>query len=257
MKIGITTFSLHHPDFQQQLSSLLRNKVVPDFIILHYGGTLNSFSRFFNYAVRTFKQYRLGSIKQILKRVKSEGKTSNSKFYLSDSEKKEVNIFLAKANIIKVKGINDLSTIKNINSLGSSVILCNSGILREYVLKNTNVTFLNIHASKLPEYRGMNNVEWALFENKDIYVTIHKISRGIDEGDILYQEKIEINSNELKNIEDYRKYIYYKSYQAAGKAVRKLIDGEIIFVKQEKKYEPLLLYYTMHPLLRQRLQQKL
>ena len=107
--------------------------------------------------------------------------------------------------IIKVKGINDSSTLNKLKMFESSVIVCNSGILKENVLSLTNIIFLNIHTSKLPQYRGMNNVEWALYDNNDVYVTVHKISRGIDEGDILYQDKIDIENKDLKLIEDYRK----------------------------------------------------
>ena len=103
----------------------------------------------------------------------------------------------------------------------------------------------------------MNNVEWALYENKSIYVTVHKISRGIDEGDILYQEEIDIENKNLKFIEDYRKYIFLKSNEIVGKAIYKLLGNEIKFIKQEKPYEPLLQYYVMHPILKMRLQEKL
>ncbi|HEX7411653.1 MAG TPA: hypothetical protein VF298_05875, partial [Bacteroidales bacterium] len=87
--------------------------------------------------------------------------------------------------------------------------------------------------------------------------TVHKISRGIDEGDILYQEEIDIENKNLKFIEDYRKYIFLKSNEIVGKAIYKLLGNEINFIKQEKPYEPLLQYYVMHPILKMRLQEKL
>lgn len=256
MKVGITTYNLNHPDFQQQLSSLLKNSAAPDFIILHYGGG-NSFIRYFNFIRKTVKQYRFKSFNALLKRVNKIDKKTDQKFFISVEERKINNDFLKKVTIIKTKGINDDSTINKLRNLGEAVILCNSGILKEKVLSLNNIYFLNIHASRLPQYRGMNNVEWALFENNELYVTIHKISRGMDEGDILYQEKIETQNIELKSVEDYRNYCYFKSYAIVGKAIRKLLDAQINFVKQEKKYEPLLVYYVMHPILRTRLQQRL
>ena len=109
----------------------------------------------------------------------------------------------------------------------------------------------------LPLYRGMNNIEWALFENNPVYVTIHKISRGIDEGDILYQQEIKVKNKNLTVIDDYRQYCFSRSNEVLGKVIRKLFNNEISFIPQEKKDQPLMQYYCMHPILKKRLQEKL
>jgi folate-dependent phosphoribosylglycinamide formyltransferase PurN len=257
MRIGITTFDLENFDFQVQLNSLLRENIEPDFIILHYAGNLNSILKYFRFLKKTISQYRFKSFSFILNRIKEVNNTGGSGFSLTQNEKNEIDAFLKRARVIKADGINDESTINKIRNLENSIIVCNSGILKEEVLRLPKVIFLNAHASKLPLYRGMNNVEWALFENKTIYVTIHKISTVIDEGDILYQEEIDIKNRNLTLIEDYRKYCFFKSNQVMGKAIRKFINNEIAFTEQGKKYEPLLQYYVMHPILKKRLQEKL
>lgn len=254
MRIGITTFDLSDFDFQVQLNSILKNNIEPDFIILHYAGIINAAVKYFRFLIRTLKQYRFKSLSFILNRNKTINKTASIKFSLTQTDKNNIDAFLKKVRIIKVKGINDKSTINKIREFENSIIVCNSGILKERVLNLSNIIFLNIHASKLPQYRGMNNVEWALFENNSIYVTVHKISRGIDEGDILYQEKIDIQNKNLKLIADYRKYCFLKSNEIIGKAIYKFINSEIVFIKQEKMHEPLLQYYVMHPILKKQLQ---
>lgn len=257
MKIGITTFDLENFDFQVQVNSILKNNIEPDFIILHYAGIVNSPFKYFRFLIKTIKQYRFSSLNFILNRNKTINKKGSIKLSLNQTEKNDVNEFLKKVLIIKAKGINDKSTINRIRKFDNSIIVCNSGILKEKVLNLPNSVFLNIHASKLPQYRGMNNVEWALYENNNIYVTVHKISRGIDEGDILYQEEIDVANKNCKFIEDYRKYSFFKSNEIIGKAIYKLINNEITFIKQDKPYEPLLQYYVMHPILKIRLQGKL
>lgn len=257
MSIGITTFDLENFDFQVQLNSMLKNKIEPHFIILHYGGFHNKVLKYFRFLIKTIKQYRFKSLYFILHRNTSLNKNVSIEISLTQNEKNEIDTFLKQVQIIKTKGINDKSTISKIRKYRNSIIVCNSAILKKDVLTLPDIVFLNIHTSKLPQYRGMNNVEWALYENNSIYVTVHKISRGMDEGDILYQERIDIENKNLKLIEDYRKYCFLKSNETIGKAVYKLLNNEITFIKQENKHEPLLQYYVMHPILKIRLQEKL
>lgn len=257
MKIGITTFHLENFDFRVQLLSLIKNKTEPDFIILHYAGFQNKVLKYFRFLINTIKQYRFNSLSFIIHRNKLLKKSSSIEISLSPKEKQQVDTLLKKVQVIKTKGINDKSTIRRIKKLSNSIIVCNSSLLKKDVLNLPDIIFLNIHASKLPQYRGMNNIEWALFENNSIYVTIHKIAIGIDEGDILYQEKIDTENKKLKYIEDYRQYYFFKSNEAIGKAISKLINKEITFIQQENKQHPLLQYYAMHPILKNRLQKKL
>jgi methionyl-tRNA formyltransferase len=54
-------------------------------------------------------------------------------------------------------------------------------------------TFINVHYSPLPHYRGRANVNWAIINDETSgAITIHKISPGLDEGNILFQQLITI-----------------------------------------------------------------
>lgn len=56
---------------------------------------------------------------------------------------------------------------------------------------------INIHPSLLPFYRGPVPTAWSiLYNEKYTGITIHKIDKGIDTGDILIQKKININNDE-------------------------------------------------------------
>ncbi|WGV24086.1 methionyl-tRNA formyltransferase [Halotia branconii] len=53
--------------------------------------------------------------------------------------------------------------------------------------------FINVHYSPLPHYRGRANVNWAIINDEtSAAITIHKISPGLDEGNILFQQLITI-----------------------------------------------------------------
>jgi len=68
-----------------------------------------------------------------------------------------------------------------------------SMLIRSDLLNLVNGRAFNIHASLLPRNRGPNPVQWALIHGEDkTGVTLHIMDEGIDSGDIIDQEEIEI-----------------------------------------------------------------
>jgi len=61
---------------------------------------------------------------------------------------------------------------------------------------------INIHPSLLPKYGGKgmygNYVHAAVIENKELFsgITIHKVNRNYDEGEVIFQKKIRLEQNE-------------------------------------------------------------
>tara|TARA_R100001244_G_C5165699_1_gene131407 strand:- start:1512 stop:2162 length:651 start_codon:yes stop_codon:yes gene_type:complete len=69
---------------------------------------------------------------------------------------------------------------------------------------------INLHNAPLPKYRGVSPINWALKnEEKEHGVTIHEISPGIDDGDILGQVKYSIYPEFEEVIDVYNKSILY------------------------------------------------
>jgi folate-dependent phosphoribosylglycinamide formyltransferase PurN len=255
MKVGLTTYSLHNKDFREQLHSIIKCGITPDFVIVHYAG-IYKLARVVNFLKRTVSQYRFNSISYLLSYSKGRIATT-TKYKLNEEEKKQVDRCLSSIKIIHSGGINSKGTIKTLQNLGEAIIVCNSGILNAGVLSLPNITFLNVHASQLPKYRGINNVEWALWENSELYGTIHEIAVEIDEGDILLQEKIDTSGVELKSIAEYRTYCFYKSNAMVGSAIKGYLESKLNFVKQNIATGPLHQYYKMHPILKGYLEKKL
>ena len=56
---------------------------------------------------------------------------------------------------------------------------------------------INCHAGKLPFYRGRNVLNWVLInDEKEFGVTVHKMDKGIDTGDILAQQTLPITDED-------------------------------------------------------------
>ena len=58
----------------------------------------------------------------------------------------------------------------------------------------SRLKIINLHPSLLPKYRGASPEMWSL-KNKEKYIgiTLHWVNEGIDTGNILYQDKFEID----------------------------------------------------------------
>lgn len=70
-------------------------------------------------------------------------------------------------------------------------------ILSEEVLSIPRLGTVNVHASLLPKYRGSSPVQWCLINGETrTGVTTMMTDRGIDTGDILLQEELQIQPDE-------------------------------------------------------------
>jgi methionyl-tRNA formyltransferase len=60
-------------------------------------------------------------------------------------------------------------------------------------IRATASWFLNVHAGKLPKYRGRNIINWAIINGEsEIGLTVHVVDHGIDTGDVLLQRLLPI-----------------------------------------------------------------
>lgn len=68
-------------------------------------------------------------------------------------------------------------------------------IFKEKLINLPRYGCINIHTAKLPKYRGLYPVYWAMAcGEKTIGVSVHYIEKGIDTGKILLQDEVEIPS---------------------------------------------------------------
>lgn len=96
-------------------------------------------------------------------------------------------------NKIKIEGVEDLKSLD-----ADLFITCAFGqILSQEILDIPKMGVINIHASLLPKYRGASPIHFAILNGeKTTGITIMKTDIGIDTGDILLQDAINIKDDE-------------------------------------------------------------
>jgi folate-dependent phosphoribosylglycinamide formyltransferase PurN len=90
--------------------------------------------------------------------------------------------------LIDVVSVNDAATLGLLEKLLPRVIIVNgTRLLEEKTLHATTGVFLNTHVGITPLYRGVHGGYWALASRDPEHfgVTVHKIDKGIDTGDIV------------------------------------------------------------------------
>lgn len=98
--------------------------------------------------------------------------------------------------------------------------------------ENIDITpngILNVHASLLPKYRGSSPIQWSIIKGETITgITIMRTDVGIDTGDILLQESINIKPDETAG------ELFIRLADLGGKLIVKALD--MIENKQAKFY---------------------
>jgi len=133
------------------------------------------------------------------------------------------------------------------------VVSYGAGILRP-ILLDLPMTFLNAHAGRLPEYGGMNVVEWAVFNDDPIWGTVHRIGRGIDTGDILLECPLDLEHP--RTIEHLRSAAFASAWDMVPESLARLSRGELQFRKQRED-RPRIQWFRMHERLRAIVEAKL
>ena len=97
----------------------------------------------------------------------------------------------------KVKGNTEF--INEIKSLNPDVIcvVAYGKILPKEILEIPNMGCINVHASLLPKYRGAAPIQWAILNgDKETGITTMYMDEGMDTGDMILKEKVEIGEDE-------------------------------------------------------------
>ena len=142
--------------------------------------------------------------------------------------------------------LNDEPVLHLLESLKPDlVVFTGGGIVREKILKAAGHGVLNCHMGKLPLYRGMDVVEWPLLQNDpdNLGFTVHFMDNGIDTGDILYVESVEINP-EIDSIKMLREKYEPLMTQALVKTTIAFLEGKI--TRQKQAIADGQQYFIMH-----------
>ena len=129
---------------------------------------------------------------------------------------------------IKSEGVQDLVNLKP-----DLLITCAFGqILSQEILDIPKFGVFNIHASLLPKYRGASPINYAILNGeKRTGITIMRTDIGIDTGDIIMQESIDIFQNETCG--QLFERLSVLGSECIIKTLQDLISNKISFKKQD------------------------
>jgi methionyl-tRNA formyltransferase len=121
------------------------------------------------------------------------------------------------------------------------------GLIRKELLSIPRLGILNCHSGMLPQYRGMDVVEWPAAERRlddpGIGLTLHFMDSGLDTGPVLLCRRVELEPGD--RFESIRERIPEQLVSMMLEGIRGLRDGAL-------RAEPQVLsagrqYYVMHP----------
>jgi methionyl-tRNA formyltransferase len=108
-----------------------------------------------------------------------------------------------------------------------------SKIFSKNIIKIPNF-FLNLHAGKLPKYRGGSPLNWQIINNEKYYgISIIKVKSGIDTGDIYGEKKIKLKLND--NILSVHKKVNLEFPKLLYIVLEKIIKKRIKLLKQNNR----------------------
>jgi methionyl-tRNA formyltransferase len=124
--------------------------------------------------------------------------------------------------VSSLRDIRELQSIIEKAQPDAVVISSFNRILPKDVLATSR--FINVHYSPLPAYRGRANVNWAIINGEETAaISIHHVTPGLDDGNLLFQERIVIGENDtIQSIYDRLNAIQEREL---GPAVIKAVAG--------------------------------
>ena len=115
-------------------------------------------------------------------------------------------------------------------------------ILSKAVLDIPRLGTINVHASLLPQYRGSAPINWCIVSGeKKAGVTTMMTNEGIDTGDMLLRDEVEIGENETA--EELTERLSSLGAQTLLRTLRALEEGTLVRTPQneaEASYQPML-----------------
>ncbi len=122
------------------------------------------------------------------------------------------------------------------------VVAAYGRILPKYILNYPRYGCINVHGSLLPKYRGAAPIQRAVMNGeKETGVTIMKMEKGLDTGDMIYGVSTPICP------EDTAGTVFDRLAELGAKAlivaIRQIIDGTAVYQKQnddEATYSPMI-----------------
>lgn len=165
----------------------------------------------------------------------------------------------AARHAIPLLHVPDLTSAAVLDRVGAEqidlMIHAGAGILRKPLLAIPRLGVLNAHMGVLPRYRGMNVAEWAAWEGGPIGATLHWIDPGIDTGRII--RVVDVRRDGLTSVAALRIAVDRAQRAALAELVAEIVATGMAPADVPQRPGDGRQYFTMHPLIRDLLDQRL
>ena len=183
--------------------------------------------------------------------------------YLKTKKVQIKNLIISKKNL-NPKVINFLNknkikfiTIKNLKSQKIPPILDKTDlglvcgfphIFKESQFNIPKYGLINLHAGKLPKYRGGSPLNWQIINNEKYFgISVIKIDKGIDTGDIIFEKKFKLlNRYKIEDLQrianNFFPILLYKSIFRiiSGKKLKKQDERKANYYRQRRPEDSLI-----------------
>lgn len=146
-------------------------------------------------------------------------------------------------NVLQPEKMKDAALLNELSSVKPDLIavVAYGKILTGEILRLPELGCINVHASLLPKYRGAAPVAWAIINGeKKTGITTMLMDRGLDTGDILLQEELEIRDDDTTETLSLR--LSELGASLLLKTISRIKDGSLKPHKQpeEAAYAPII-----------------
>ena len=132
-----------------------------------------------------------------------------------------------------VKNVNSPSFYESLKAHNiDTVFSMTSQIYKKKILSSDNLEFYNIHPSLLPNNKGRFPIFWAILKDDDHGISCHRISRKIDEGEIIYQRILDVKNRKM--VEEIMEQLSFEIPAFIGQAIE-VLNGERAFSSLKKQ----------------------
>lgn len=127
---------------------------------------------------------------------------------------------------VKLELAKHFTLIESLKEADLGVVASYGRILTKDELDTPKYGFINIHPSLLPKYRGPSPIQQAILNgDKASGITVIKMDEEIDHGPIIYQEQIELSSND--NFDTLSKKMFLKAAEILPKVIEDYVAGKM------------------------------
>jgi len=128
--------------------------------------------------------------------------------FLGYNEKKTILIDFLERSGVDVVHTSDHLTMSNVETFDIIISFGYTKLINVNFLKKLKRPPVNLHMSFLPFNRGAHPNFWSFVENTPKGITIHEISKGVDDGDIIFQKKFKLDPS-LEKFSTFKKTYNY------------------------------------------------